>query len=71
MTGFYHSLRSWEELAGGIGICWVATKTNEQTVAVALEVPSGRLSSRAGFQDTAVALGRGIAEYFVGGHHHK
>ena len=72
MTRIHYSERPWAPDAIGGSSTWVTTNTNENNIALTLEVNMNTpLSTHAGYQAEAVVLGRAISEYFTNDYHIK
>lgn len=72
MTQIHYSARPWERISKGNSMSWVIYNSNENTIALTLEVNMNTpLSTKSGYRSEALALGEAMSKYFVGNYHQK
>ncbi|WP_236973503.1 M14 family zinc carboxypeptidase [Membranihabitans maritimus] len=72
MDQFYYSERDYDPKNHDSSNIWVGQNTTESVINLTLEVNMGTvLSTREGFRQEAITLGKAIANYFINGSHKK
>lgn len=72
MSQIHYSARPLERIAMGNSASWVSHNATDNTVALTLEVNMNTpLSIRSGYRSEALALGKAMSKYFIGGYHQK